>query len=84
MAAEAAMAATSDIPIVFLAGLDPRQVAWRRADNVTGVSTNPDRLRTHVGIDETREEPFDFECEVHGIHLYLPCYYDFSIEPEYL
>jgi putative tryptophan/tyrosine transport system substrate-binding protein len=44
VAAEAAMAATSDIPIVFLAGLDPRQAGSRRADNVTGVSTNTPEL----------------------------------------
>ena len=45
------MAATGDIPIVFLAGLDPRRLTLRHADNATGVSTNtPDLLHQRLEL----------------------------------
>jgi putative ABC transport system substrate-binding protein len=45
VAANAAVDATRDIPVVFLAGLDPRSVGFRPQTNVTGIITNtPDQL----------------------------------------
>ena len=45
VAANAAVDATRDIPVVFLAGLDPRSVGLRPQTNVTGIITNtPDQL----------------------------------------
>jgi putative ABC transport system substrate-binding protein len=45
VAANAAVEATRDIPVVFLAGLDPRSVGFRAQANVTGIITNtPDQL----------------------------------------
>jgi putative ABC transport system substrate-binding protein len=45
VAAEAAVSAARGIPVVFLAGLDPRTVAWSQQSNVTGIITStPDHL----------------------------------------
>jgi ABC-type uncharacterized transport system substrate-binding protein len=45
VAANAAVGAAQGIPVVFLAGLDPRAAAWSPQANVTGIVTNtPDYL----------------------------------------
>jgi putative tryptophan/tyrosine transport system substrate-binding protein len=45
VAAEAAVNAAHGIPVVFLAGLDPRASAWSQQPDVTGIVTNtPDHL----------------------------------------
>lgn len=45
VAADAAVGAARGIPVVFLAGLDPRAAAWSPQANVTGIVTNtPDYL----------------------------------------